>query len=199
VSDELIEVLATGRRVVPYVDVPLQHASDPVLRAMKRGTDGAAQRRLVERLRAAIPELTLRTSLIVGFPGETGADFQALCDFVRETRFDHLGVFRYSDEEGTAAFELPGKVPRELARERHEDLVAIQSRLMRERLEARVGEEATVLVDRAGGNTAAARLASQAPEIDGGVLVRSPLPPGTFARVRLVGARGPDLEAVQAT
>jgi ribosomal protein S12 methylthiotransferase len=162
---------------------------------MKRGTDGAAQHRLVERLRAGIPGLTLRTTLIVGFPGESEADFEALCDFVREARFDHLGVFRYSDEEGTAAFDYPNKVPRELARQRHRELVGIQAALMRERLEAQVGQEATVLVDRAGARTAAARLASQAPEIDGGVLVHGTLTPGTFARVRIRGVRGADLEA----
>jgi len=195
VTDELIETLASGRRLLPYVDVPLQHASDAVLRAMKRGTDSDAQRRLVERLRAGIPGLTLRTTLIVGFPGETDADFDALCDFVRDVRFDHLGVFRYSDEEGTAAFDYPDKLPREVARERHRHVVGIQAELMRKRLESRVGETATVLVDRAGPHTAAARLPSQAPEIDGGVLVRGALDPGCLARVRLTGARGPDLEA----
>ena len=107
VTDELVEVLASGRRVLPYVDVPLQHASDRLLRAMRRGVTADRQRRLIEKLRAEIPELTLRTTVIVGFPGETEEDFEELCDFVRETRFDRLGCFRYSDEEGTAAQRAP--------------------------------------------------------------------------------------------
>src|SRR5690606_10879066 len=94
VGDDLVEALAGRRRVLPYVDVPLQHASDAVLRAMRRGTTAERQRRLVERLRAESPDLTLRTTFIVGFPGETDADFEALCAFVREMRFDHVGVFR---------------------------------------------------------------------------------------------------------
>jgi ribosomal protein S12 methylthiotransferase len=150
----------------------------------------------VERLRAGIPDLTLRTTLIVGFPGETDADFEALCDFVREVRFDHLGVFRYSDEEGTAAFAYPDKVARAVARERQRSLVSIQAEMMRERLAARVGSEATVLVDRAGPRTAAARLSSQAPESDGGVLVRGTVAPGRLAPVSITGVRGADLEAV---
>jgi ribosomal protein S12 methylthiotransferase len=196
VTDELIEAIAGAKRVLPYVDVPLQHASDTVLRSMKRGTNGAEQRRLVERLRAGIPGLTLRTTLIVGFPGETDEDFQQLCEFVRETSFDHLGAFRYSDEEGTAAFEYPDKVPREVARDRHTKLISIQAEIMRRRLQGRVGDEALVLVDRAGERTAGARLASQAPEIDGAVLVRGQgLQPGDMARVRITGVTGPDLEA----
>ena len=105
-------MLANSRRVLPYVDVPLQHASDRLLRDMKRGVTAERQRRLIEKLRASIPGLTLRTTFIVGFPGETDDDFEALCDFVREARFDRLGCFRYSDEAGTAAHALPNKVPR---------------------------------------------------------------------------------------
>jgi ribosomal protein S12 methylthiotransferase len=169
--------LAGAKRVLPYVDVPLQHASEKVLRA-------------------AIPSLTLRTTLIVGFPGETDEGFAELCEFVRETGFDHLGAFRYSDEEGTAAFEYPDKVPRETARERHAKLISIQAEIMRARLAGQVGEEAVVLIDRAGARTGAGRLPSQAPEIDGGVLVRGAgLRPGAMVPVRITGVSGPDLEA----
>jgi ribosomal protein S12 methylthiotransferase len=195
VTDGLVEVLASGKRVLPYVDVPLQHASDPVLRAMRRGTSAERQRRLVERLRAAVPGLTLRTTFIVGFPGETEQDFAALCDFVRETRFDRVGIFRYSDEEGTAAFALPGKVPRAVARERFKRLTAIQSGILREKLADLVGSEQEVLVDAAGPSGARGRLASQAPEIDGGVLLKGDMEAGDLVRARLVGARGVDLEA----
>jgi ribosomal protein S12 methylthiotransferase len=203
VSDELIDLLARGKRVLPYVDVPLQHASDRVLRAMKRGTTQERQRTLVERLRGRIPGVTLRTTFIVGFPGETDADFAELCDFVREMQFDHVGVFRYSDEEGTAAWAYGEKVPHPVARRRHRELVALQSEIMARKLASKVGSEARVLVDRTSGTrggirTAHGRLASQAPEIDGGVLVRQVgerTAAGDFLRARITAVRGCDLEA----
>jgi ribosomal protein S12 methylthiotransferase len=196
VTDELIEALGTGKRVLPYVDVPLQHASDAMLRAMKRGTTADRQRRLVERLRRDIPNLTLRTTFIVGFPGETDADFEALCDFVRETRFDRVGVFRYSDEEQTAARDLPGKVPKRVARERHRAMLDLLRQLQSEQLAELVGREVDVLVDAGGADRAVARMASQAPDIDGNVLLRGGAPTGAFLRVRITGVRGADLDAI---
>ncbi len=196
VTDELLDVLAHGRRVLPYVDVPLQHASDAVLRAMKRGSTAARQRALVHRLREAIPGVTLRTTFLVGFPGETEADFAELLAFVEASRFDRLGVFRYSDEEGTAAFALGDKVPRAVARRRHRQLMELQRRIMAEELARRVGEEAWVLVDQAGRGAARGRLASQAPEIDGVVFLRGVAKAGSFVRARISGVRnGVDLEA----
>jgi ribosomal protein S12 methylthiotransferase len=200
VDDALIDAIAGSKRVLPYVDVPLQHASDAMLKAMRRGTSAARQRRLVERLRAGIPGLTLRTTFIVGFPGETEADFEALCDFVREVRFDRLGVFRYSDEEGTAGFDLPGKVPRAVARSRYRRLTALQKAIMGERLAAQVGREADVLVDAVlGRRRAIGRLASQAPEIDGVTYLAGNgggLAAGELLRARIMGVRGGvDLEA----
>ncbi len=195
VTDELVEVLASGKRVLPYVDVPLQHASDGVLRAMRRGTGAEHQRRLLEKLRAGIPDLTLRTTFIVGFPGETDADFEELCDFVREARFDRVGIFRYSDEEGTAAFELPGKVPRAAARERYRRLGEIQSAILGDKLASLAGAERPVLVDAGGPRGLVGRLASQAPEIDGVVFLKGEARPGDLVRARISGARGVDLEA----
>jgi ribosomal protein S12 methylthiotransferase len=203
VTDELVDVLASGRRVLPYVDVPLQHASDRVLRAMKRGATEARQRALVEKLRARIPGLTLRTTFIVGFPGETDDDFERLCDFVRELRFDRVGVFRYSDEEGTAAHAYADPVPRAVARRRHRELVAIQRGIMAEDLQKLVGCEREVLVDQGGRSAGRGRFASQAPEIDGVVFLQAaktgpgagPLAAGELRRVRLTGVRGADLEA----
>ena len=200
VDDDLIAALGAARRVLPYVDVPLQHASDPVLRAMKRGTTAARQRRLVERLRAGIPGLTLRTTFIVGFPGETGADFEALCEFVREARFDRVGVFRYSDEEGTAAAGYGAKVPRSVARARYRRLAALQREIMAETLAAQVGREADVLVDAVlGRGRALGRLASQAPEIDGVTYLHArgvELAPGALLPARITQVRGGvDLEA----
>ena len=196
VDDALIDSIACAKRVLPYLDIPLQHASDPVLKAMRRGVTAERHRTLLEKLRERIPGAVLRTTFIVGFPGETDDDFEALCEFVREQRFDRLGVFRYSDEAGTAACELPGKVPRELARARHDALVEIQRGIMDASLADQVGFEADVLVDRASAGLGVARLWSQAPEIDGQVLVRGDVPAGSFARVRLTGVRGPDFEAV---
>jgi ribosomal protein S12 methylthiotransferase len=195
VTDELVDVLKSGRRLLRYVDVPLQHASDPILRAMKRGVTEARQRALVEKLRARIPGLTLRTTFIVGFPGETDEDFERLCEFVRDCRFDRAGVFRYSDEEDTAAHSLPGKVPRAKARERYRILTSIQSAIMAEKLEQSVGNEAQILVDAAFPGGARARLASQAPEIDGVVWLKGEAAVGKMVRARLVARRALDLEA----
>jgi len=194
VSDDLIEALAGAKRVLPYVDVPLQHASDGVLARMRRGVTAARQRRLVERLREGIPGATLRTTYIVGFPGETEADFEALLAFVRETRFDRVGVFRYSDEEGTGALDLGDKVPRKVARERWRRLTAAAREILREKRDAQVGTEVPVLVDAAlGSGLVQGRLASQAPEIDGAVLLRGETRPGELLRARLTAVRGADL------
>jgi ribosomal protein S12 methylthiotransferase len=195
VTDALVEVLGSGRRVLPYVDVPLQHASDPVLAAMRRGTTAERQQRLVERLRAGIPDLTLRTTFIVGFPGETDADFEALCEFVRAVRFERVGVFRYSDEEGTAAHALAHKVPRRVARERQRALVALLRELQAEQQGALVGREVEVLVDAGGRDRARGRLRSQAPEIDGEVWLRGAARAGTLVRARIEAVRGADLVA----
>lgn len=194
ITDELVSVLGGGGRVLPYVDVPLQHASDRVLAAMKRGATEARQRALVERLRAGVPGLTLRTTFIVGFPGETDQDFETLCQFVRDVRFDRVGIFRYSDEEGTRAFDHGDKVPRRVARARHRELMAIQREIMREKLSELVGHELPVLVD-AGGARPRGRLASQAPEIDGVVFLRGTATTGQMVRARISAVRDVDLEA----
>jgi ribosomal protein S12 methylthiotransferase len=199
VTEALIEAIAGGRRLLPYVDVPLQHASDPVLRSMRRGATAARQRRLIERLREAIPDLTLRTTFLVGFPGERDADFEALCDFAREMRFDRAGVFRYSDEEGTAAFDLPGRVPRSLARQRQRVLVGILREIQAEKQRELLGREVELLIDAGGRDRARGRMRSQAPEIDGEVVLRGPARAGEMLRARIVAARGADLEAVPIT
>src|SRR5690606_32500672 len=129
------------------------------------------------------------------FPGETDADFEALCAFVRELRFDRVGVFRYSDEEGTAGFELPGKVPQRVARARHRALLALLRELQGEQLAALVGREEELLIDAGGRDRARGRLRSQAPEIDGEVLLRGGAETGRFVRARIAGVRAPDLVA----
>ena len=195
VNDAVIDAVAAAKRVLPYVDMPLQHASDRVLRAMRRGVTAERQRALVGRLRERIPDLVLRTTFIVGFPGERDEDFEELLAFVRETGFDRAGVFRYSDEEGTRAFDLGEKVPRERARERFDQLMRAQREVMSRKLEAHVGQEVTVLVDSAAAGRAKGRLWSQAPEIDGGVLLHGHVAAGRFARARVRAVRDVDLEA----
>jgi len=197
VTPALIETLGSARRVLPYVDVPLQHGSDRMLERMRRGTTALRQRQLVERLRAGIPNVTLRTTFIVGFPGETEEDFAALLDFVREIRFDRVGVFRYSDEEGTAAAALPDKVERSVARERYRRLAEVQRGIMAEKLAAQVGQEAQVLIDaRIGAGLHQGRSAGQAPEIDGVTFVKGDVVPGQLVKVRITAVRdGVDLEA----
>jgi ribosomal protein S12 methylthiotransferase len=194
VNKALIDVLADCRRVLPYVDVPLQHASDPILRAMKRGLTAEKQRRLIETLRERIPDVVLRTTFIVGFPGETESDFAELLDFVRESRFDRMGVFRYSDEEGTTALGYAKKLPREVAEERYHRLMQLQGEIMGEKLVEYVGREERVLVDRCSTENTVARLWSQAPEIDGVVWLDTPARVGDFVRVQIRGVRDVDLE-----
>ena len=198
VTDELIDALAGAKRVLPYVDVPLQHASDRMLERMKRGSTAERQHRLVAKLRERIPGVTLRTTFIVGFPGESEDDFTQLLDFVAESRFDRVGIFRYSDEEGTAAADLDAKVPRAVARARYRRLAQLQAGIQAEKLGTLVGSEAQVLVDVAiGAGLVRGRLASQAPEIDGVVFLRgAALAPGQLVPAQITGVKaGVDLEA----
>jgi len=192
VTDELIDAVAGSKRVLPYVDVPLQHASDRMLERMKRGSSAERQRRLVAKLRERIPGVTLRTTFIVGFPGESEDDFQQLLAFVAEARFDRVGIFRYSDEEGTAALDLDAKVPRAVARERYRRLAQLQAGIQAEKLGGLVGREAEVLVDVAiSSGRARGRLASQAPEIDGVVFLRGAgLAAGQLVPARLTAVKG---------
>jgi ribosomal protein S12 methylthiotransferase len=191
VTDELIDAFAGAKRVLPYVDVPLQHGSDRMLERMRRGTSAERQRRLVAKLRERIPGVTRRTTVLVGFPGASDADFEELLGFVADSRFDRLGIFRYSDEEGTAAYDLDGKVPRRVARERYQRLAKLQAGIQAEKLGALVGSEATVLVDHAiGSGRGRARLSSQAPEIDGVVFLQGAAQPGALVRARITGVKG---------
>ena len=195
VTDALIDVLASGERVLPYIDVPLQHASDRMLKAMRRGTTPDRQRRLLARLRERIPNAVIRTTFIVGFPGETDEDFEELCEFVRESRFDRVGVFRYSDEEGTRAETLWNKVPVGVARARHRRLMELQRGLMRKGLEAQVGGRVRVLVESGSAGFSTGRLWSQAPEVDGMVLLKGDARVGEMVDATVTGVRSPDLEA----
>ena len=161
---------------------------------MRRGITAERQRRLVAKLRERIPNAVLRTTFIVGFPGETDADFELLCDFVREARFDRLGVFRYSDEEDTRAQTLPEKVPARVARERHRHLMDLQKSHLRAALDAQVGCRVRVLVESSTNSSSTGRLWSQAPEVDGMVLLKGTAPVGDLVDATLTGVCAPDLE-----
>ncbi len=186
-TDALIQAIAETPKVCKYFDIPLQHASAGVLKAMRRGSSGEHFLKMLGKIRAAIPETTLRTSMIVGFPGETDEDFQALLDFVAEANFDHLGVFLYSNEETSASYALENQVPARLARQRQKKLMALQREISRRKLRARLGKSFPVLVEGRSPETELlfrGRLESQAPEIDGEILINDfegPEPqPGEF-------------------
>ncbi len=168
--DALVDVIAREPKIAKYVDMPLQHASDRLLRSMKRGRDVRFLRGLLGKLRDRVPDIALRTALIVGLPGETEADFEELVRFVEEQRFERLGVFTYSREEGTAAAGMPGQVPERVKRSRQRRLMELQRDISRAHQQALVGERVEVLVEgRAEGteHLLAGRHARQAPEIDG--------------------------------
>jgi len=196
VNDRLIDKLARAR-IVPYLDMPVQHADDRILRAMRRAVTARRMREVIRAFRAAIPALTLRTTVMVGFPGETEAAFQALLDFVEEMRFERLGVFTYSPEEGTPALALPDPVPRELAEERAAIVQTAQDRIAFDALQSLRGTVQEVLVDGPSQDPAfqwEGRLASQAPEIDGVVYLRGEgLLPARFERVRITDVEGYEL------
>lgn len=174
VTSRLLDVMAAHPRLVPYLDLPLQHASARVLRRMKRGGSAEGFLRLIERIRRTIPGVALRSSFIVGFPGETERDFQELCRFLEAARFEHAGVFAYSDEQTAPSFHLPGKVDRRTIYNRRRRLMALQRRISRARNRALVGRELPALVEGPSPETELlwqARLATQAPEIDGVCLI----------------------------
>ncbi len=196
-TDRLIETWARAARVVPYVDLPLQHIATGQLRAMARGITGPASRALVRRIREGIPGVTLRTTFIVGFPGETDEQFEELCRYVQEEPFEHLVVFPYEREPGTAAWDMTPRVPLTVRRARRARLLELQQGLARSRNAGRVGERLTVMIDGpAGRNQYAGRTSGSAFEVDGGVVVEGDgLVPGTLAEVRVTGAAAYDLFA----
>ena len=200
VTQRLLDTIAEHEALVPYLDLPLQHAGAAVLKRMKRGASGDLFLKLLERIRRAIPGVAIRTSMIVGFPGETDADFEELCRFVEAARFDHLGVFSYSDEETSASYRLDGKVDRRATYNRRRRLLAIQRKVSRANNRRRIGEEVAVLVEGPSSETDLlweARLATQAPEIDGVCLVNDcegdEPRPGEFRRLRITAAHDYDL------
>jgi ribosomal protein S12 methylthiotransferase len=202
VSTETLTAIAECDKVCKYVDLPLQHASDAVLRGMRRPGTRASYERLMDKIRRLVPGVALRTTFIVGFPGETDRDFSSLCDFVESQRFDHVGVFTYSHEEGTSAGRLADDVPKRVKEQRRRQLMALQRRQVAKANRARIGREVTVLVDGASPEhelVLRGRLEGQAPDIDSVVYLSEADPaacqPGRLVRAQVVGAKGYDLVA----
>jgi ribosomal protein S12 methylthiotransferase len=198
-TGELIETLASSQKVIPYLDMPLQHINDRVLRRMQRRVTRASTEALLARLRAAVPGLAMRTTFIVGFPGETESEFEELCDFVREAKFERAGVFPYSREPGTPADRLSGHLPEDVKAGRRDRLMAIQQQVAFDWTAAQVGREVEVIVDGPDpefGHHVLARGSADAPEIDTTIRVKGKnLQPGDFVRAKVTAADGYDLAA----
>ncbi len=200
VTGKLLETIAAWPALVKYIDIPLQHASAPVLKRMKRGASGDLFLKLIEKIRRTVPGVAIRTSMIVGFPGETAADFDELCQFVQAAQFDRLGVFSYSDEETSASYHLDGKVDGRTIYNRKRRLMSIQRQISRARNRMLAGQEVPVLVEGPSTETDLlwqARTATQAPEIDGLCLIndvegRDPRP-GEIRTMRISEAHDYDL------
>ena len=197
VTDKLIETMARSTRVVNYVDMPLQHAHPDMLKRMRRGGSADSHLELIGRFRDAMPDAAMRSTFIVGYPGETEAEFEALLAFVEAARFDHLGVFTYSHEDSTSAYEAKDDVPESLKEERRDRLMLLQQRIAFEKNEARLGASAVVLIEGAHPETEhllVGRTAMQAPDVDGQILLNDGFAePGTFAHVLFTETAGYDL------
>jgi len=196
-TDELIELIAAEPRVCSYVDVPFQHVSTRILKAMGRGMTRGQVFALVEKLRRRIPAAALRTSFIVGFPGETKRDFRELCAAVTQLRFDRMGVFMYSREEGTRAYNLKGQVASRVKRERWDHLMRLQAQVSCRNLRGAVGRRCDVLIETRGkgAGTFTGRSYKDAPEVDGVVRVRSrrSLQAGDIVACRITSSSTHDL------
>ncbi len=197
ITERLIETMARAQRVVDYVDMPLQHADPDILRRMRRGGSADSHLKLLSRMREAMPAVALRSTFIVGFPGESELEFEALLEFVRTVRFDHLGVFTYSHEDGTSAFGLEDDVPEALKQERRDRLMECQQKIAFERNHEWLHRRVEVLVEGAHADTEhllVGRMKTQAPDVDGQVLIHEGLAePGEFVTVELGETAGYDL------
>ena len=201
ISDDFLDVMAEESKAVKYLDLPLQHASQNVLKLMKRGGNRGSLERLIERVRRRVPNIAVRTTFITGFPGETEDDFDELMTFIKNVEFDRVGVFTYSDEEGTPAYELPDKVPHRTASRRRTSLMKAQAKISHRRNKARIGDKVRVLFEGESKESELlwqGRMESQAPDIDGCILIND-VPEGSipsmgqFVNVELTEALEYDL------
>lgn len=190
-SDELITTIARSRRVARYVDMPLQHIHEDMLRLMRRETSREHIEDLIVKMREGIPDLAIRTTFITGFPGESEEHFDSLLEFIERVRFERLGVFKYSQEEGSRAAKMEGQVPGSVKNKRHARAMKLQQKIARELAEAQQGRTIKVLVEQ----PQVARSEHDAPDVDCRILLESPLPSGEFATVTVTGAQVYDLVA----
>ena len=193
---DVIEVMKEEPKICNYLDIPLQHISDPILASMKRGTTQEKTTKLLKKFREAMPEMAIRTTLIVGYPGETQADFEALKTFVKEMRFDRLGCFTYSHEENTTAYELEDDVPEEVKLARANEIMEIQSQISWELNQQKVGKTFRCLIDRKEGNYFVGRTEYDSPDVDNEVLIDAKkhyVKIGDFVEVKIIDATDYDL------
>jgi ribosomal protein S12 methylthiotransferase len=199
ITDRLIDVMSSHSQILQYLDLPLQHAHPDTLRRMKRPANVDWVRRTLEKMRLAMPGLALRTTFIVGYPGETEEEFQTLLDFVEEIRFDRVGTFQFSFEPGTASEPLGDPIVTEVKEERYDRLMTLQQRISLERNQMFVGKTLDVLFEGQGDGTSMGRSYRDAPEIDGLVIVEGNAPQGALLPVRITGAMAYDLSGVLVT
>ena len=193
---DVIEVMKEEPKICNYLDIPLQHISDPILASMKRGTTQEKTTKLLKKFREAMPEMAIRTTLIVGYPGETQVDFEALKSFVKEMRFDRLGCFTYSHEENTTAYELEDDVPEEVKLARANEIMEIQSQISWELNQQKVGKTFRCLIDRKEGNYFVGRTEYDSPDVDNEVLIDAKkhyVKIGDFVEVKIIDATDYDL------
>jgi len=201
IDTELIEFIAAEEKVCSYIDVPLQHTHDEMLARMKRQEREKKVRTMLEEIRLKIPGVALRTTFITGFPGETEAHFRHMLDFLQEMRFDHVGAFTYSHEEGTTAYDFPDDVPKKIKQERKDELMKVQKEICLQRNRSKIGEVHPVLVEGADAEEnylVTGRLPTQAPEIDGQVIIEaSDVEPGQIVPMRIISATDYDVVATR--
>ena len=190
-SDELITTIAECDKVARYIDIPLQHIDETMLARMRRETSRAHIEQLIDRLRSGIPGLAIRTTFIVGFPGETSEQFETLMSFIERTRFERLGIFKYSQEEGSRAAKMADQVPLKIKNARYREAMSLQQKIARQSARAKVGQDLKLLVDQ----PHIARTEADAPEVDARVALTESAPVGSFVRRKITGSRGYDLVA----
>jgi ribosomal protein S12 methylthiotransferase len=190
-SDELIETIADCGKVARYIDIPLQHIHESMLQRMRRETSRAHIENLIGKLRAGIPGLAIRTTFIVGFPGETEEEFESLLEFIERVRFERLGIFKYSREDGSRAAKMPDQVSADMKNARYRQAMSIQQKIAHEIAREKIGQELKLLIDQ----PLSARTEADAPDVDARVILSKPAPVGEFVTRRISGARGYDLLA----
>lgn len=195
---DVLDVMKREPKICNYLDIPLQHISDSILKSMRRGTTKEKTTKLLNEFRAKVPEMTIRTTLIVGYPGETEEDFQTLKEWVKDTRFERLGCFTYSHEENTHAYNLEDDVPEDVKMQRANEIMEIQSQISWELNQAKIGQEFKVVIDRKEGNYFVGRTEFDSPDVDNEVLIdatKTYLKTGEFTKVKVIEAEDFDLYA----